>query len=587
MRRRTLLLMPFLLLLLGQATWAVTLISRSAGLELPIKEEGKTEYEVGDVDGDGNLDLVSVGDHGSPYINSDQHGIMVWLGDGAGTWTVHQFGDFGYGGCALGDLNLDGRLDIAWGVHHNYGAGMGSRLMGAALGDGSGAFWTDWGDGLASNGETWGMFSTALADFDANGRLDIACQSFGSGNGVRVYENRGDGSWGQVWAQTGGNAGFRIEACDFDADGRLDIACTRYGTNIYRGDGAFGFTLTQAGLPTGTVAAIDVGDADNDGADDILLSIGATGLRCFRYDTGASTWVEASAGFPTTGTYTLVQLGDLNGDGLLDAVGYSGPVGRVFLGDGGSSWTLDATWTMPSPGDNSALRIDGDVDHDGREDIVIQAVQSGFPVNHNQLRVYSPLQEPDALSARITTPKGGETMRVGSIREIRWLAAVPPAQGRARVSLDLSMSGPEGPWIPIALDLPDNGRHAWQVAPLGTSSHCRVRMTIATPADTVRAISSDDFTILQDPASVGSQAGGNAFSIRCLPNPASDGTWIVLQGAPAPTATIELFDPSGRRYHRSEVAAIGGVRIPLPTGVSFVHARSGDAEASVRVVRLP
>jgi hypothetical protein len=49
---------------------AVTLISRSTGLQSPEKEEGHTEYEVGDVNGDGHLDLISVGDHGSPYVNT-------------------------------------------------------------------------------------------------------------------------------------------------------------------------------------------------------------------------------------------------------------------------------------------------------------------------------------------------------------------------------------------------------------------------------------------------------------------------------------------------------------------------------------
>jgi len=33
---------------------------------------------MGDVNGDGNPDLVSVGDHGSPNVGTDQHGIMVW-----------------------------------------------------------------------------------------------------------------------------------------------------------------------------------------------------------------------------------------------------------------------------------------------------------------------------------------------------------------------------------------------------------------------------------------------------------------------------------------------------------------------------
>ncbi len=38
----------------------VTLVSRSAGLDSPDKEEGKTEYELADFNGDGHLDIVSV-----------------------------------------------------------------------------------------------------------------------------------------------------------------------------------------------------------------------------------------------------------------------------------------------------------------------------------------------------------------------------------------------------------------------------------------------------------------------------------------------------------------------------------------------
>jgi len=274
-------------LLVPTVSEGVTLVSKSAGLDVPSKEEGNTEFEFGDVNGDGELDLVSVGDHGSPNFNSDQHGIMTWLGNGEGNWSVHQFGNFGYGGCALGDLNLDGLTDVAWGVHHNYGGGMASRLMGAALGDGSGAYWTDYGEGLASNGEDWGMFATAVADFDGDGLLDIASQSFGGSNGIRVYRNQGDGTWSQGYALTGGSVAYTLEAADVNADGYLDIVSTRSGTNILLGDGAFGFTDGDAGLPSTGIHGIAVGDINRDGLLDVCFGYSTAGVRCYTYD-GAS-----------------------------------------------------------------------------------------------------------------------------------------------------------------------------------------------------------------------------------------------------------------------------------------------------------
>jgi len=184
----------------------VSFIEKSTGLNNPEKDGGKTELELADIDNDGNLDIICVGDHGSPYVNSQQHGIMVWLGDGIDTWSVNQVGNFGYGGCEAGDLNLDGNLDVVWGVHHDWGeSGFGDTLIGAALGDGTATNWIPWAEGLGTGGEDYGMFSTDLADFDCNGLLDIISQSFGCCNGYHMYENHGDGTWSHEWSVTGGN----------------------------------------------------------------------------------------------------------------------------------------------------------------------------------------------------------------------------------------------------------------------------------------------------------------------------------------------------------------------------------------------
>jgi hypothetical protein len=604
------------LLLIGMAALlcarsaAVTLINKSAGLEAPTKEEGNTEFEFGDVNGDGELDLVSVGDHGSPYVNSDQHGIMVWLGNGSGNWAVHQFENFGYGGCALGDLNWDGLTDVAWGIHHNWGtSSMASRLMGAALGDGSGAYWTDYGEGLASNGEQWGMFATAVADFDGDGLLDIVSQSFGGSNGIRLYRNQGDGTWSQAYALTGGSVGYTIEAADVNADGYPDIVSTRSGTNVLLGNGGFGFTVLNTGLPGSGVHGIAVGDVNLDGFLDISFGYSSSGVRCYTF--GGTQWNDASSGLPTSGYHDLTQLGDVDGDGFLDLVAYDPPTGKVYLGNGGGGWTADATWTMPSPGDASALRVDGDMDHDGREDIAISGSMSGFPFYRNQLRVYSPWDEPSELSARVVYPQGGETCRTGTVRFIEWLAAVPPEDGAAAVDLELSANGPGGPWSAIASGLPNNGRYQWAVDAPAAAEDARIRMTLTSTSGSVQVLSPGGFRILGDFSSVdsgewdeadswgGSEADASlatAVHLELFPNPAQSRISILADRAIDEPAHVSLHDLTGRQI-RSRRIDLGTVATtlalrdhsgsPLAAGRYFVRVRGDGIEGTSPLIICP
>ncbi|EMR74826.1 PDK repeat-containing protein [Thermoplasmatales archaeon SCGC AB-540-F20] len=472
----------------------VTFVSKSSGLETPAKEGGRTELELADVNNDGHLDVICVGDHGSPYINSPQHGIMVWLGDGIDSWSVIQVGNFGYGGIEAGDLNLDGYLDVVWGIHHDYGSGgFGDTLIGAALGDGTASNWTPWATGLGTGGETYGMFATDLADFDCNGLLDIISLSFGSGNGYHQYENLGDGTWTQTWSLSGGNANYNIETCDINADGYPDFVGTREYTYVFLGDGAFGFTMNQNGLPSSSYNGIDCGDFDYDGCDDIVIGYGSNGVCCYSFDKINNQWVLKSNGLPTTGYY-YAQFGDINGDGFLDIIAYDSPIGYAYLGDGTGNWVVDGTFTMPSPGDYSAFVVDGDFDHDGREDVLIQAEQGSWPSYQNQLKAFSPWLEPTELSALVQIPHGGETFRSGSIRNIRWLSAVPSSQGDATVEIQVSLDGESGPWDTIASDIPNNGCFQWLVD-AGGSEYCRIKV-IVTTSSSASAISASDFTII-------------------------------------------------------------------------------------------
>jgi hypothetical protein len=77
---------------------------------------------------------------------------------------------------------------------------------------------------------------------------------------------------------------------------------------------------------------------------------------------------------------------------------------------------------------------------------------------------------------------------------VRWLSAVPPSQGPARVEVQLSLTGPSGPWRTLASDLPDNGCFQWKVDS-GGSDHCRIKVVVTTATGSAQAVSAADFTI--------------------------------------------------------------------------------------------
>src|SRR5262245_20538660 len=245
-----------------------------SGLEPPTFDGGRSEFEIADVDADGHPDLVSVGDHGSPFIGTSQHGIMVWLGDGAGGFSLVMSGNFGYGGVALGDVDGDGHMDAAYGVHHDYSSDdFGDQLIEVARGDGSGAGWTPWDDGLATAGETYGMFGTDLGDVDGDGDLDLVSNSFGCCAGLHVYQNHGDGSWSPTFSAPGSNSDMDCLFCDFTGDGHLDLAAASQSGKAWRGDGTGAFTKSL-GLPDGSYRGVSAGDVSGDGADELAYLSG-------------------------------------------------------------------------------------------------------------------------------------------------------------------------------------------------------------------------------------------------------------------------------------------------------------------------
>jgi hypothetical protein len=209
-----------------------------------------TNIESGDIDMDGDLDLV-VGFR-SDFENT--YGTTVRRNNGDGTFGPRQtYPELTYARCIrLRDFDHDGDLDLVWvesdgrfRLRYNNGAGtFGNRVNSSIV---SAAFYFD------------------LYDANNDGLLDLVAAA---GSSVAVLRNNGNGAFMAPMYTTIGGFFEVLGMGDFDADGDLDLltdsAAQGYPQISFgHGDATFGPTFT---VPTGRdVHAFAVGHLDQDG----------------------------------------------------------------------------------------------------------------------------------------------------------------------------------------------------------------------------------------------------------------------------------------------------------------------------------
>ena len=368
--------------------------------------DGARAVAMGDVNGDGKWDVVTVTANGVPSP------VSVLLGVGDGTLQAHIDYAAGpdIGAVSLADLNSDGRLDVV---------ALSDSFLYVLLANADGSLQP--AAVLANKG--W-----RIGDVDGDGRLDLIALT---GTTVSVRMGVGDGSFAPAADSPFTWGGGIRTVGDINRDGRLDLVVGLFiaGTDttdaeealrvmLGNGDGSFVPGAVVAGVNPDYddyLAGVVVGDVNGDGNPDLAYGVGCSGSRdCSDfislytlYGNGDGTF-RASGG---SGGGRPLLIADLDGNGVSDVISFdramavdlhqldgsfeSRPVpvytGHVAVGDLNGDGHPDmatvnngaAVWVLIGKGNaafgggfertltfSPAVVASGDLNGDGRTDLV-------------------------------------------------------------------------------------------------------------------------------------------------------------------------------------------------------------------------
>ena len=431
-----------------------------------------------DYDGDGWLDVYCV--QGGPFADpSDPGSPPPGLGDrlfhnrGDGTFedvtAPSGIGRFprGHGhGIAVGDIDGDGHPDVfltrwrSYALYRNRGDGTFEDVTDA------------WGLGGRRDWPT----SAAFSDLDGDGDLDLYVCHYAAWDlanpricrdpETQAYLNcnprlaealpdrlfRNDqGQFVEVTADSGivdrDGRGLGVVAADFDADGRVDlfVANDSSANYLFRNLGGMHFEETAhaagvAGDASGLYQAgmgVAAGDLNSDGLIDLAVTNFYGESTTYYRNLGGGFFIDATPaiGLAVASRHLLgfgVAFLDANDDGRLDLVSANGHVNDLRpnypylmpaqLLVGGSDGLLTdvsdiagSPWRVPRMGRGLVV---GDLDNDGRQDVLIQSHNQPLAYFHNRteggwsltLRLEGRGLNRDAIGARVVVVARGRRL---------------------------------------------------------------------------------------------------------------------------------------------------------------------------------
>ena len=339
----------------------------------------------GDIDGDGDLDIVLGNDH--------TDWIRIWINDGA----VHFFDEtearIPDTNChtqdlQLIDLNGDGDLDIVATCYYVGGSYGGTGGLRQFVNNGLGHFT----DVSAINFPGWNqtghrLYGIGMGDIDADGDLDMQVVGYsGNINHTHLFGDDPFATGGAYFFDKGtskvstNHGGVHPIWRDLNGDGFIDLYIGASGQNrMYHNDGdGFLTDVTSTHLPslsTSTRRVVSF-DFDNDGDIDIYTANSGTN-RLFIAESDTLYSDVSQSHLQSMGNWDSywAEQGDINGDGWDDIIIANYNQRGQLIFNLGEATFGDYTSSMPLTNDETQIIHLADLDGDGRLDLIYGNVQ--------------------------------------------------------------------------------------------------------------------------------------------------------------------------------------------------------------------
>ena len=310
-----------------------------------LRDAGGTLVAIADLNADGGGDLV-VANNG--MLSVRMRGVGGDYGASA-TYAIQP----GSKRIRVRDANADGRPDLL--------------VEGTSVEQ---VFWND-GTGAFSKTVVSNSGPSDLADVNGDGKLDLIADS----SSMTIYINSGNGFMAGTSASTSINGVIELAAADLDGDNRVDavratadaIHVTLSTQTIPFGDSTTRYPLDVINFDT----QMELADVNNDGKLDVVVAthsavLGNTDYRVsVLLNQGDGTFgARIDSPLAMGSSFASMAIGDVNGDGNVDATFAESPGVVIALGTGTGQFTTQVVGVTAR-----AVAL-GDLDGDGRVDMV-------------------------------------------------------------------------------------------------------------------------------------------------------------------------------------------------------------------------